>query len=52
MAEIEFNALGEQCLNRGIPDAEMLSREVAAWVERRNGVESGGTGSSPPTTPG
>lgn len=41
MAEIEFNALGEQCLDRRIPDAELLSREVAAWAKRRNGAESG-----------
>lgn len=41
MAEIEFNALQEQCLDRRIPDGELLSREVTAWAERRNGAESG-----------
>ena len=36
MAEIEFNALCGQCLDRRIPDAETLRRESEAWVERRN----------------
>jgi hypothetical protein len=36
MAEIELSALARQCLDRRIPDAEMLKREVAAWEKRRN----------------
>jgi transposase len=36
MAEIEFSALGRQCLNRRIPDEDSLSEEVAAWESARN----------------
>lgn len=36
MAEIELSVLGCQCLDRRIPDKNMLTTEVAAWVERRN----------------
>jgi hypothetical protein len=36
MAEIELSVLGSQCLDRRIPDKNMLTIEVAAWVERRN----------------
>ncbi len=36
MAEIEFSVLRRQCLDRRIPDAATLKREVAAWVARRN----------------
>src|SRR5712692_2851966 len=36
MAEIEFAALSKQCLDRRIPDADTLRREVLAWAERRN----------------
>lgn len=36
MAEIELSALARQCLDRRIPDAETLTREVAAWERRRN----------------
>jgi DDE superfamily endonuclease len=35
-AEIEFAALSQQCLDRRIPDLELLRREVLAWAERRN----------------
>lgn len=37
MAEIELSVLGRQCLNRRIPDQEMLATEVASWEARRNG---------------
>ncbi len=36
MAEIEFSALGRQCLNRRIPDEAALVAEVAAWESTRN----------------
>ncbi len=36
MAEIEFAALSTQCLDRRIPEVELLRREVLAWAERRN----------------
>jgi len=36
MAEIEIGVLASQCLDRRIPDREMLKREVAAWRQRRN----------------
>jgi hypothetical protein len=38
MAEIELSVLARQCLDRRIPDAETLEREVAAWEQRRNAV--------------
>ena len=36
MAEIELSVLARQCLDRRIPDAETLTREVASWETRRN----------------
>jgi DDE superfamily endonuclease len=36
MAEIELAVLARQCLNRRIPDATTMAREVAAWEARRN----------------
>jgi hypothetical protein len=36
MAEIELSVLSRQCLDRRIPDQEVLRRETAAWAERRN----------------
>jgi hypothetical protein len=36
IAEIELSALNGQCLNRRIPDAEQMRREVAAWQTHRN----------------
>jgi DDE superfamily endonuclease len=36
MAEIEFSVLSRQCLDRRIPDFDILKTEVAAWEERRN----------------
>ena len=36
MAEIELSVLNQQCLNRRIPDAVTLVREVAAWQQARN----------------
>ena len=36
MAEIELSVLARQCLDRRIPDAETLKREVGSWERRRN----------------
>jgi hypothetical protein len=36
MAEIELSVLSRQCLDRRIPDAATLTREVAAWEQARN----------------
>ena len=36
MAELEFSALGRQCLDRRIPDQQALRREIAAWERARN----------------
>lgn len=40
MAEIEFNRLKGQCLDRRIPDETMLREEVHAWTVARNADES------------
>jgi DDE superfamily endonuclease len=36
MAESELGVLSSQCLDRRIPDKEMLIKEVAAWQTDRN----------------
>jgi hypothetical protein len=36
MAEIELSVLSGQCLDRRLPDLEILAQETAAWVARRN----------------
>jgi hypothetical protein len=36
LAEIELSVLARQCLDRRLPDAETLTREVAAWTQARN----------------
>ncbi len=36
MAEIEFSVLGRECLDRRIPSAEALERELAAYEQERN----------------
>jgi len=36
LAESELAVLSGQCLDRRIPDRQMLEREVAAWLARRN----------------
>jgi len=36
IAEIELSHLSRQCLNRRIPDKDMLKREVKAWCKERN----------------
>jgi hypothetical protein len=39
MAEIALSVLGRQCLDRGLPDIERLTREIAAWEQARNAAE-------------
>ena len=41
MVEIELSVLCRQCLERRIPDAETLAREMGAWEQKRN--EEGAT---------
>ncbi len=36
MAEIELSALSRMCLDRRIPDKDILTREVSAWASERN----------------
>ena len=36
VAEMELSVLARQCLDRRIPDAETLKKEVAAWQKKRN----------------
>ena len=36
MAEIELSVLNRQCLDRRISDKNILTKEVAAWEQRRN----------------
>ena len=38
MAELELSALQRQCLTRRLGDRPALEREVAAWVDARNGA--------------
>jgi len=40
MAETELSILTKQCLDRRIPDAQTLIREVAAWETQRNTAQS------------
>ena len=36
MAEIELSVLQQQCLDRRIPDAATLTRDIATWERQRN----------------
>ena len=36
MAECEFAVLATQCLDRRIPNAELLNQEISAWQAKRN----------------
>ncbi len=40
MAEIELSVLTRQCLDRRIPEKDVLKEEVAAWEKRRNQISS------------
>jgi hypothetical protein len=39
MVEMEFSALVRQCLQRRMPDTDILSREIAAWEVARNAAQ-------------
>ena len=51
MAESELGVLSTQCLDRRIPDKQMLAEEVTAWERTATGTTPRPTGNSPPTTP-
>ena len=36
MAEIEFSAMGRQCLSRRLSDTDAVREETNAWAKRRN----------------
>lgn len=40
MAEIELSALSKQCLDRRIAQRRILSKEVIAWVAKRNRLQT------------
>jgi len=40
MAEIELSVLTRQCLDRRIPEKDVLKEEIAAWEKRRNQISS------------
>lgn len=40
VAEMELSVLARQCLDRRIPDAPTLTREVAAWQQKRNAAKT------------
>ena len=40
VAEMELSVLARQCLDRRIPDAPTLTREVAAWQQQRNAANT------------
>jgi hypothetical protein len=40
MAETELSILTKQCLDRRIPDADTLTREVTAWQAERNAAQA------------
>jgi len=40
IAEVEFRALGRQCLARRIASHDMLCRHVAQWEEQRNATQA------------
>lgn len=36
MAEIDISVMESECLNRRIPDQDILEKEVAVWTKMRN----------------
>jgi hypothetical protein len=40
MAELELSILTRQCLDRRIPDPDILRREIAVWERERNGARA------------
>ena len=47
MAEAELSVLSRQCLDRRIPNKQVLIEEVAAWEQHRNNNRPRQTGNSP-----
>jgi len=41
VAEIELSALTRQCLDRRIPDSEILRQETQVWHQQRNDDQKG-----------
>jgi hypothetical protein len=37
---MEWSVLPQQCLDRRIPDAATLTREIAAWEQQRNAEQA------------
>jgi hypothetical protein len=40
MAEIELSVLTRQCLDRRIPQQDLLKKEVSVWEQQRNQLEA------------
>ena len=51
IAEIELSVLSRQCLDRRVPDAATLVREVTAWQDGATPRPAPWIGASPPPTP-
>ena len=51
VAEIELSALNSQCLNRRIPEIDVMRKEVAAWNSTQTTAPRPLTGASPPKMP-
>ena len=51
MAEIEFGALGRQCLARRVAQHATLRRHVAQWEDGRNATQARSLGTSAPIRP-
>ena len=41
IAEIEISAMAKQCINRRIPNIEILKSELIAWIKERNNDKIG-----------
>ena len=50
LAESELGVLSSQCLDRHIPDKQILTDEVAAWQHDRNKITPSQSGASQPPT--
>jgi len=48
LTESELGVLTSQCLDRRIPNKQILIEEIAAWEHDRNATTSRQTGNSPP----
>jgi len=38
MAEIELSILSRECMDRRIPDQEILKKDILAWQAKRNSI--------------